>query len=166
MPRGPCDFFCSSRSAAVCDPNSPHPFARVLEVWETLGPEDAAIETRCDFKIAPPRMLRFVSAIFRQFLWCNLQQNWRFALCDLKSSDFCDCIFWGALSWETARLLEMGQIRWFQTPNSVSFLALSEFWRESSVSSFGPMICVPERTHRVAFSRDSLSLAQLIEFFP
>ena len=35
------------------------------------------------------------------------------------------------------------------TPNSVSFLGLTEFRGANSVSSFQPMICVPKRTHRV-----------------
>ena len=37
----------------------------------------------------------------------------------------------------------------FQTPSSVSFLALADFWGENSVSSSEPIICVPKRTHRV-----------------
>ena len=53
---------------------------------------------------------------------------------------------------------ETGRIRFrrarLQTPNSVSFLALTEFRGESSVSSSQPIICVPERTHRV-FSQNS-----------
>ena len=40
----------------------------------------------------------------------------------------------------------------FQTPTSARFLALTEFWGESSVSSSQPIICVPKRTHRVFFS--------------
>ena len=48
---------------------------------------------------------------------------------------------------------ETGRIRFrrvrFQTPNSVSFLGLTEFRRENSVSSFHPIICVLKRTHRV-----------------
>ena len=48
---------------------------------------------------------------------------------------------------------ETGRIRFrrvrFQTPSSVSFLALTEFWGESSVSSSQPTICVLRRTHRV-----------------
>ena len=55
---------------------------------------------------------------------------------------------------------ETGRIRFqrarFQTPNSVSFLALTEFRGESSVSSSQPMICAPKRTHRV--------FAELTEF--
>ena len=38
----------------------------------------------------------------------------------------------------------------FQTPNSVSFSALTEFRGANSVSSFQPIICVPKRTHRVS----------------
>ena len=37
----------------------------------------------------------------------------------------------------------------FQTPNSVSFLGLTEFRGANSVSSSQPIICVPKRTHRV-----------------
>ena len=37
----------------------------------------------------------------------------------------------------------------FQTTNSVSFLVLTEFQGENSVSSSQPIICVPKRTHRV-----------------
>ena len=37
----------------------------------------------------------------------------------------------------------------FQTPHSVSFLGLTEFWAASSVSSSQPIIYVPKRTHRV-----------------
>ena len=48
---------------------------------------------------------------------------------------------------------ETGQIRFggvrFQTPNSVSFLGLTEFRGANSVSSSRPIICVPKRTHRV-----------------
>ena len=48
---------------------------------------------------------------------------------------------------------ETGRIRFrgvrFQTPNSVSFSGLTEFWGENSVSSSQPIICVPKRTHRV-----------------
>ena len=52
------------------------------------------------------------------------------------------------------QLSERGRI-WFrrarfQTLSSVSFLALTEFRGESSVSSFQPMIRVPKRTHRVS----------------
>ena len=46
----------------------------------------------------------------------------------------------------------------FKTPSSVSFLALTELWGESSVSSSQPIICVPKRTHRVFFSQSSPSL--------
>ena len=48
---------------------------------------------------------------------------------------------------------ETGRIRFrrvrFQTPNSVSFLGLTEFRGENSVSSSQPIICVQKRTHRV-----------------
>ena len=48
---------------------------------------------------------------------------------------------------------ETGRIRFqgarFQTPNSVSFSGLNEFWGANSVSSSQPIICVPKRTHRV-----------------
>ena len=48
---------------------------------------------------------------------------------------------------------EAGRLRFrrarFQTPNSVSFFALAEFWGRSSVSSFRPIICAPKRAHRV-----------------
>ena len=48
---------------------------------------------------------------------------------------------------------ETGRIRFrgarFQTPNSVSFSGLIEFWGANSVSSSQPIICVPKRTHRV-----------------
>ena len=48
---------------------------------------------------------------------------------------------------------ETGRIRFrgvrFQTPNSVSFLGLTEFRGGSSVSSSQPFICVQKRTHRV-----------------
>ena len=51
---------------------------------------------------------------------------------------------------------ETGRIRFrrvrFQTPNSVSYLALAEFRGASSVSSSQPIICVQNRTHR-AFGR-------------
>ena len=54
--------------------------------------------------------------------------------------------------WWDWQLSETGRLRfrrvWFQTPNSVSFLALTEFG-ENSVSSSQPIICVPTRTHRV-----------------
>ena len=40
----------------------------------------------------------------------------------------------------------------FQTPNSASFLGLTEFRGANSVSSSQPIICVPKRTHR-AFRR-------------
>ena len=50
-------------------------------------------------------------------------------------------------------LSETGRIRFwrarFQTPNSVSFFALTEFWGENSVSSSQPIFCVTKRTHRV-----------------
>ena len=59
---------------------------------------------------------------------------------------------------------EAGRIQFrrarFQTPRSVSFLALTKFWGESSVSSFQPIICGPKRTHQV------LSFAELTEFAP
>ena len=68
---------------------------------------------------------------------------------------------------------ETGRIRFrrvrFQTPNSVSFLGLTEFRGANSVSSAQPIICVPKRTHRV-FSQNSPSLPQnsvrLGEFTP
>ena len=48
---------------------------------------------------------------------------------------------------------QRGRIRFrrvrFQTPNSVSFLALTEFRGESSVSSSQNTFCLPSRTHRV-----------------
>ena len=48
---------------------------------------------------------------------------------------------------------ETGRIRFqrvrFQTPNSVSFLGLTEFRGANSVSSSQPIICVQTRTHRV-----------------
>ena len=47
----------------------------------------------------------------------------------------------------------------FQTPNSVSFLGLTEFRGASSLSSFQPILCGPKRTHRV-FSQNSPSLPQ------
>ena len=46
-------------------------------------------------------------------------------------------------------LLGFGRRARFQTPNSLSFLALTEFRGESSVSSSQSFICVPKRTHRV-----------------
>ena len=56
----------------------------------------------------------------------------------------------GALEEDTS---ETGRIQFrgarFQTPNSVSFSGLTEFWEASSVSSSQPIICVPKRTHRV-----------------
>ena len=49
---------------------------------------------------------------------------------------------------------ETGRIRFrrvrFQTPNSVSFLGLTEFRGPNSVSSFRPILCVQTRTHRVS----------------
>ena len=53
---------------------------------------------------------------------------------------------------ETARISETGRI-WFQTLNSVSFLALTEFQGESSVSSSQPIFCVPKRTQQAFFFR-------------
>ena len=48
---------------------------------------------------------------------------------------------------------ETGRIRFrgvrFQTPNSVSFLGLTEFRGAGSVSSSQPIICVPMRAHQV-----------------
>ena len=48
---------------------------------------------------------------------------------------------------------ETGRIRFrrvrFQTPNSESFFALTEFRGESSVSSSRPTMCVTKGTHRV-----------------
>ena len=58
---------------------------------------------------------------------------------------------------------ETGRIRFrrarFQTPNSVSFLGVTEFCGAKSVSSSRPIICAPKRTHRV-FSQNSPSLPQ------
>ena len=48
---------------------------------------------------------------------------------------------------ETSRI-RFRRVR-FQTPNSVSFCAISELWAENSVSSSQPIICVPKLTHRV-----------------
>ena len=48
---------------------------------------------------------------------------------------------------------------WFQTPSSVNYLVLTEFWRENSVSSSQPIICVPKRTHWV-FLQNAPSLPQ------
>ena len=51
----------------------------------------------------------------------------------------------------TQQALETGRILFrrarLQTPSSVSFLALTEFWGESSVSS--PITCVSQQPHRV-----------------
>ena len=66
----------------------------------------------------------------------------------------------------------MGRIRFqrvrLQTPNSVSFLALTEFRGENSVSSSQPIICVP-KANSLSFSQNSPSLPQnsvrLSEFF-
>ena len=62
---------------------------------------------------------------------------------------------------------ETGRIR---CPSTASSTELSEFFwphrvleRESPVSSFWPVICVPERTHRVSL-RNSPSAAELSEF--
>ena len=55
-------------------------------------------------------------------------------------------------TWEL-QISETGRIRFrrvrFQTPNSVSFSRLTEFWGAHSVSSFQPIICMPTQTHRV-----------------
>ena len=84
-------------------------------------------------------------------------------------------ILWGAETWHVTKkrmshlrgihLSETGRIRFwtvrFQTPNSVSFLALTEFQGENSVSSSQPLICVTKvtkQTHRV--------FAELTEFAP
>ena len=52
------------------------------------------------------------------------------------------------------QISETGRIRFqrvrFQTPNSVSFFGLTEFWGPNSVSSFRPIICVQTQTHRVS----------------
>ena len=53
----------------------------------------------------------------------------------------------GVYSSETGRI-RFRRVR-FPTPNSVSFLALTEFRGENSVSSSQPIICVQSRTHRV-----------------
>ena len=57
------------------------------------------------------------------------------------------CYFRGILLSETGRI-RFRRVR-FQTPNSVSFLGLTEFRGANSVSSSRPIICVPKRTHRV-----------------
>ena len=44
-------------------------------------------------------------------------------------------------------LSEKGRTR-SQTRSSVSFLALTAFWGQSSVSSFQPFVCVPTQAHR------------------
>ena len=63
---------------------------------------------------------------------------------------------WGSSTSETGWIwFRRGR---FQTPNSVSLLALTQLLGESSVSSFQPIICVLKRTHRVFF------LAELTEF--
>ena len=58
---------------------------------------------------------------------------------------------------------ETGQIRFrrvrFQTPNSVSFLALTEFQGDNSASCVQPIICVSIRTHQF-FSQNSPSSLQ------
>ena len=72
----------------------------------------------------------------------------------------------------TGKQSETGRIRFrrvrFQTPNSVSFFALTEFRGENSVSSSQPIICVPKRTHRVfselAEFAQKLSEAQWVLF--
>ena len=53
----------------------------------------------------------------------------------------------GGVSSETGRIL-FRTVR-FQTPNSVSFLGLTELRGANSVSSSQPIICVPKRTHRL-----------------
>ena len=58
----------------------------------------------------------------------------------------CLCAFSGPYS-ETGRIRFRG-VR-FRTPNSVSFLGLTEFRGANSASSSQPIICVPKRTHRV-----------------
>ena len=49
---------------------------------------------------------------------------------------------------------KVGRLRFrgvrLQTPSSVRFLALTEFWGENSVSSSRPTICVLKQTHRVS----------------
>ena len=47
-----------------------------------------------------------------------------------------------------------------QTPSSVSFLALTQFWGESSVSSSQPIICVCDKANSPRFSLSSPSLSQ------
>ena len=59
----------------------------------------------------------------------------------------------GALTIWACNISETGRLRFrrvrFQTPNSVSFLGLTEFRGANSASSSQPIICVLIRTHRV-----------------
>ena len=50
------------------------------------------------------------------------------------------------------------------TELSVSFLALAKFWGEKSASSSQPIICVPDRTHRVFVAELAEFAAELSEF--
>ena len=80
------------------------------------------------------RNLRYLSGIWEKVLQCKFLSDW-------------------GKSEKPLKLSETGRIRFrrvrFQTPNSVSFLGLTEFRWANSVSSSQPIICVPKQTHRV-----------------
>ena len=67
--------------------------------------------------------------------------------------DKSSCAFFVPCFWYVYFSSETGRIRFrgvrFQTPSSVSFLGLTEFRGENSVSSSRPILCLPKRTHRV-----------------
>ena len=80
-------------------------------------------------------------SFFSAFSVCNLVRNFPQNVENIAP-------FPGWRKSETGRI-QFRRVR-FQTPNSVSFLGLTEFRGVNSVSSSRPIICVPQRTHRVS----------------
>ena len=127
-----------------------------------LPPQRAPLDTVCPVRDHLNRCQQMVSGGYCEGLfpdtvcWTRLRNTWiTYSLADLppirinlgKIWNFCALSMANYISWKRGRIRFRG-VR-FQTPNSVSFLGLTEFWGANSVSSSQPIICVPKRTHRV-----------------
>ena len=112
-------------------------------------PRDSCMSAMLVVKLSVSRDKRLVIQLFSQARKSSPKSKFWGRTSRARPHSFAN----GRLGAKTSVRSETGRIRFrrvlFQTPNSVSFFALSEFRGESSVSSSRPTICVTKRTHRV-----------------
>ena len=143
-------FFCRGKSSEAFSTKTPpqiSPSNFTTRFWVVAGPKIVAssklrIGSNCNRNSKQARSLWLRPCDLVRFLWEELLVP----NCDSQSS-------------ETGRI-RFRRVR-FQTPSSVSFLALTEFRGENSVSSSQPIICVIKRTHR-DFSQNSPSFETVL----